>query len=93
MLGVMQKKRVCSRCIYDSTLGGISFDGEGVCNFCRQIDDMAELYGTGKAKGEKRLQEIIRDIKMHGEGRKYDCIIGVRGVTIGDRCVIGAKVL
>ena len=87
----MQKKQVCTRCIYDGTLGGISFDGEGVCNFCRQIDGMAELYGTGKKKGEKRLQEIIRDIKMHGEGRKYDCIIGVSGGTDSSYLLLKSK--
>ncbi len=91
MLGSMQKKQVCTRCIYDGTLGGISFDGEGVCNFCRQIDGMAELYGTGKKKGEKRLQEIIRDIKMHGEGRKYDCIIGVSGGTDSSYLLLKSK--
>jgi hypothetical protein len=73
--------QVCSRCIYDSTLPNISFDAEGVCNYCHQVDQMTELYGTGMPKGQQRLDEILTAIKAAGRKSRYDCVIGVSGGT------------
>jgi N-acetyl sugar amidotransferase len=72
---------MCSKCIYDTNTPGISFDNEGVCNYCRQIEGLVEQFGTGKDKGEKLLSDIIDEIKRIGKGRKYDCVIGVSGGT------------
>jgi len=82
---------VCSRCIYDETLGDISFDEQGVCNYCHQVDAMATMYGTGSDKGTQELQRIIMDIKRDGERRKYDCIIGVSGGTDSSYLMLKAK--
>ena len=72
---------VCSRCVYDSSIPAIVFDGQGVCSFCHQIDDLKKEYGTGMAKGADELARIVREIKRKGEGKKYDCAIGVSGGT------------
>lgn len=74
-------KQICSRCIYDTNVPGISFDQGGVCNYCRQVESLATQYGTGAPLGMKLLQEIIDDIKKCGRGRKYDCVVGVSGGT------------
>ncbi len=73
--------RVCSRCIYDERVASIKFDATGVCNYCKQIDDLVEQYGTGNQKGEEYLDKIIEDIKKSGKGKKYDCVVGVSGGT------------
>jgi N-acetyl sugar amidotransferase len=73
--------RVCSRCIYDERVSNIEFDVDGVCNYCRQVDDLVEQYGTGSERGEAQLAAIIEQIKRAGKGKKYDCIIGVSGGT------------
>lgn len=73
--------RVCSRCIYDERVSSISFDADGVCNYCLQVDQLQRLYGTGTRQGEERLQSIIAQIKKAGRGRPYDCVIGVSGGT------------
>ncbi len=70
---------ICSRCIYGSDIANISFDEQGVCNYCRQIDDLAELYGTGKEKGKNEWLRLVDEIKAAGKGKKYDCIVGVSG--------------
>lgn len=75
------KIRVCSRCIYDDRVSAISFDDEGVCNYCRQVDELVELYGTGKSKGNTEFERILDEIRLAGRGKKYDCIIGVSGGT------------
>jgi N-acetyl sugar amidotransferase len=72
---------LCTRCIYSSQVGGISFDEEGVCNYCRQIENLQKIYGTGQPEGEKKLLEIIEEVKSHSRNKKYDCVIGVSGGT------------
>ena len=73
--------KVCSKCIYDERVNAIVFDKEGVCNYCKQIDDMTEMFGTGNDKGEKAFNEIIHNVKKSGKGKKYDCVLGVSGGT------------
>lgn len=72
---------ICTRCIYDDKVPGISFDTECVCNYCRQVESLAVTYGTGEEKGRQLLDEILEEIKRAGKGKKYDCVIGVSGGT------------
>lgn len=83
--------RICSRCIYDERVAAISFDAEGVCNYCHQIDALAREYGTGTARGTRQLESIVADIKRAGAGRRYDCVIGVSGGTDSSYMVYLAK--
>jgi hypothetical protein len=46
-----------------------------------QVQRLAEQYGTGLAKGQARLAELVRYIRAQGRGRRYDCVIGVSGGT------------
>lgn len=78
---IMEKIQICTRCIYDSKISGISFDQNGVCNYCIQVESLKEQYGTGSEIGIKSLNEIISSIKNEGKGKKYDCIVGVSGGT------------
>ena len=74
-------KRICARCIYDESVPSISFDGNGVCNYCHMIDNLKVEYQTGLPEGEKNFQTIVEEIKKAGKGKKYDCVIGVSGGT------------
>jgi N-acetyl sugar amidotransferase len=71
-------KKVCVRCIYDESIPKISFDAEGVCNYCRQYDAMDQEYPTGP-EGMRRLEQITDQIKREGKGKPYDVVIGVSG--------------
>jgi N-acetyl sugar amidotransferase len=73
--------KICSRCIYDERVNGISFDNDGVCNYCKQIDSLVEEYGTASKKGIREFHKIIETIKKEGRNKKYDCVIGVSGGT------------
>ena len=73
--------KVCSRCIYDERVSSIEFDQEGVCNYCHQVDNLTNEYGTGQKKGEEKFLQIVNQIKKDGKNKKYDCIIGVSGGT------------
>jgi N-acetyl sugar amidotransferase len=74
-------KQVCSRCIYDESIPSITFDEEGICNYCRMVDELKAEYHTGTSEGERHLLEIVQQIKREGKGKKYDCVIGVSGGT------------
>ena len=70
--------QVCKRCVQDSTVPGIKFDSEGICNFCHLHDKMEEIYPNG-AKGQMKLEKIFAKIRKAGKGKKYDCVMGISG--------------
>lgn len=70
--------KTCSRCIYDEKIPGITFDDKGVCNYCKQHDELERQYPSGR-KGKKILLQIAEKIKKDGKGKKYDCVVGVSG--------------
>lgn len=76
-----RKRQICSRCIYDETVSGISFDKNGVCNYCHTMEKFEDEFKTGTPEGKQMLYQIIKEIKRKGKGKKYDCIIGVSGGT------------
>jgi N-acetyl sugar amidotransferase len=82
--------KICTTCIYDESVPGISFDEQGVCNYCRTVERLKEDYGTGTPVGEKKLMEIVEQIKREGKGKKYDCVIGVSGGTDSSYMVVKA---
>jgi N-acetyl sugar amidotransferase len=71
-------RRICARCVYDETVPGISFDSDGICNYCRTHDVLELQYPTGEA-GTRELEAIAARIKADGSGKKYDCVVGVSG--------------
>ncbi|MBC8083123.1 MAG: N-acetyl sugar amidotransferase [Hymenobacter sp.] len=62
----------------DTTVPGITFDGQGACNFCEVHDHMDRAFPLGEA-GRRKVQAIAADLKQLGRGRKYDCVLGVSG--------------
>jgi N-acetyl sugar amidotransferase len=90
-MGNSSNNNICTRCIYDSSTPGISFNKKGVCNYCLQVDNLLEEFGTGSEKGEKKLDEIILQMKRSGRNKKYDCVIGVSGGTDSSYLLIKAK--
>src|SRR5260221_14793442 len=70
---------VCTQCINDETVKGITFDGSGVCTYCRTVEALRKEYATGTPDGEARLMRIVETVKKAGRGKRYDCIVGVTG--------------
>lgn len=74
-----RKYQVCSRCVMDTTDTDIQFDEHGVCQRCREYEERI-LPDWNHGKGhEAELKELIAKIKKSGEGKKYDCILGLSG--------------
>lgn len=72
---------ICTRCIYDDNVSGINFDSVGVCNYCHQVDELIEKFGTGTSAGKLEFEKIVNAIKTSHTRKKYDCIVGVSGGT------------
>ena len=68
----------CARCLYDETTPRITFDELGVCSYCATYDSLDAEHPTG-AEGQERLRAIADQIKEAGDGKPYDCIVGVSG--------------
>jgi N-acetyl sugar amidotransferase len=68
----------CKRCLYDETTPSISFDAEGICNYCRTHEQLERDNPTGE-KGIEKLMAIAENVRRAGRRKKYDCIVGVSG--------------
>jgi N-acetyl sugar amidotransferase len=68
----------CTRCIMDTTVPGIRFDENGVCNFCHAHDRLENRFPLG-ATAQPRLIRLVNSIRDIGKNRKYGCIVGVSG--------------
>ncbi|MES2330149.1 MAG: N-acetyl sugar amidotransferase [Bacteroidota bacterium] len=87
---VSETYRICTRCIYDTKVPKIAFDENGVCNYCKMIDDLKSQYHTGTPAGEEKFAEIVEQIRKDGKGKKYDCVVGVSGGTDSSYMIVKA---
>ena len=74
-----RKYQVCTRCVMDTTDSDIQFDEHGVCQRCREYEErILPEWNHGKGH-EGELKKLIADIKKSGNGKQYDCILGLSG--------------
>lgn len=71
-------EQVCSRCVYDETVPGISFDNDGVCSFCQKHDELMEEYPGGQ-QGWDAMERTAKTIKQANKRKPYDVLVGVSG--------------
>ena len=73
--------QVCSRCVMDTTAEEITFDSQGVCSFCHTFDRRIKPILERNRRGEGRdlLQAVVEQMKRAGQGKPYDCLIGLSG--------------
>ncbi len=70
----------CTRCIMDTTDTSITFDEHGVCNHCLKYDEVVNSYPfNSQASIDLELDKMLERTKKNGEGKPYDCVIGVSG--------------
>jgi N-acetyl sugar amidotransferase len=63
----------------DTTDKKILFDENGVCDHCNDFYENVKPNWHTDEKGNSQLQEIINKIKKEGEGKEFDCIMGMSG--------------
>jgi len=71
--------RVCSMTLYDDTIPGLTFDGQGVCNLAREGQWRLRNEVFHGEDGRQKLETWAERIRSAGKNRDYDCIIGVSG--------------
>lgn len=57
----------------------ITFDEKGICNYYYQYKKAETEHLVQGEAGWKKLEEIANKIKAGGEGKPYDCIMGLSG--------------
>lgn len=71
--------RQCAITVMDNIADpDISFDENGVCNYYHEYKNAEKDVFIGKV-GEEKLHQLVLEIKSKGNGKKYDCIIGLSG--------------
>lgn len=71
--------QICKCCVMDTTDADITFDSNGVCMRCNEYKERIEPEWNHGKGHEKELQDLIASIKKSGEGKEYDCILGLSG--------------
>lgn len=63
----------------DSEEPGISFNAQGECNYC--TEGLARLKQELLPLDERKqaLQALVQKVKEEGQGKPYDCVIGLSG--------------
>lgn len=70
----------CKRCVMDNSSDEtITFDENGYCNYCTDaLAQIGKIYFPNE-EGKRRLDVLLAQVKEHGKGKKYDCIMGLSG--------------
>ena len=60
----------CKKCILPENYPGITFNEEGICNYCL-------TYKKREYYGEEELKKILEAYR--NKNGNYDCIVGISG--------------
>src|SRR4030095_4033927 len=69
----------CSRCVMDTTDQEITFNGVVHCCHCTEFLCKRAKHLNNGRESANSLERIVEEIKRHGKGKEYDCIIGISG--------------
>lgn len=76
---MLREYQICKKCIMDTSDPNIQFDENGICNYCKSMDEEAKRFVLPEEIRKEHLDKIVKDIKARSKGKKYECIIGVSG--------------
>ena len=75
----MEGQIECKQCLLNtSDTHHIFIDDKGICNYCNYYTAKTKELGSKEEK-QKILLDKINQIKKLGEGKKYDCLLGLSG--------------
>ncbi|HEV2080936.1 MAG TPA: N-acetyl sugar amidotransferase [Brevundimonas sp.] len=77
--GASRPYQICTRCIMDTTDPRIVFDEAGVCDYCHNFDERIAPSWHTDERGARELDAMAAEIRKAGEGKDFDCIIGLSG--------------
>jgi len=74
-----RKYQVCANCVMDTSDSLIQFDEKGYCDHCNNYYNNILPSWHPDEQGARELAQIVEKIKRDGEGKEFDCIIGISG--------------
>lgn len=69
----------CTQCVMDTTDSKITFDENGVCDYCRNYETRIKQNQQTKEDRLSELAKLADRIRESGKGKQYDCILGLSG--------------
>jgi N-acetyl sugar amidotransferase len=71
----------CKRCVMDTTTSQITFDANGICNYCTNYEKSLQkyVYQYTPEQRKQKLNALLDKIKAEGKDKPYDCILGISG--------------
>ena len=76
----------------DASIPGVHLDAAGVCNHCHIHDRLNQMFPLGE-EGARRLNKIVDRIKRDGQGKPFDCVVGLSGGRDTCYCLVKCKQL
>lgn len=71
--------QVCTSCVMDTSDEAINFDENGVCDHCNTFHNVTAKNWNTDERGQKELDRMVAEIRAAGQGKDFDCIIGMSG--------------
>lgn len=71
--------QICTHCIADTSDPNIVFDNLGRCDYCTNFESVIKPNWHTDEKGRDALMLLADEIRQEGEGKDFDCIIGLSG--------------
>jgi len=72
------RQPICSRCVIDASVPGVSFDSDGVCSHCHIHTRLNAYYPTGPS-GEEFLEKTAAAMRLRRSPGGFDCVVGFSG--------------
>ncbi len=69
---------ICSNCILPETFPGISFNSEGVCNYCQKFSGKEQKLQDDKKLYEQKFQDLLNQLNQPNQ-RSYDILMAYSG--------------
>lgn len=64
----------------DTSVADITFEANGVCNYCTEfLNASSHVLHKSEAQRAAGRKAFVSRVKASGQGKRYDCVIGVSG--------------
>jgi len=71
--------QMCVKSVMDTTDPWIEFDQHGVCNHVRDYENWEANTKLSSSESALALSKMVDMLKKEGQGKEYDCIMGLSG--------------
>jgi len=75
----IENYKICKNCVMDSSDSKITFDENGICDHCITFKNSIQPNWHTDERGKTKLEELVNKIKKEGQGKDFDCMMGMSG--------------